>query len=115
AHRRAAAMDGHWELVCGAFSGDAAKSHEFGKNLGLEESRAYGSFEEMISAESTLPSDRRIHAVAIVTPNHVHAAPAIMALEHGFHVIVDKPLALSSDEAVQVRGAVRKSGLHLAL
>lgn len=114
-HRKAAALDGTIDLVCGAFSSDPQKSKATGKALFLNPKRIYGSYAEMISQEKNLPEDQRMDFVSIVTPNHVHFAPAKMALENGFHVIIDKPLALSVSEAKQLEKAVAKSGLVLAL
>ena len=90
-HRIAAALDQQIELVCGAFSSDAAKSKASGADLFLPASRCYGSFEEMIKSEAALPADQRMDFVAIVTPNHMHFPPAKLALESGFHVLSDKP------------------------
>jgi predicted dehydrogenase len=114
-HRKAAALDGHIELVCGAFSSDPKKSSATGKALYLDPKRVYGTYAEMIQQERKLPDDQRMDFVSIVTPNHVHFGPAKMALENGFHVIIDKPLALSLVEAKQLKTAVSKSGLILAL
>lgn len=114
-HRRAANLDGQIELVCGAFSSDEKKSKAAGKELYLHPERVYGSYAEMIKKEKNLPQDKRMDFVSIVTPNHVHAAPAILALQNGFHVIIDKPLALNLAEARQLQKAVNKSGLILAL
>ena len=109
-HRIALAMDREFELVAGAFSSDPAKSAQAGKELGLDSARVYSSWREMAEAEAALRPEVRIEAVSIVTPNHVHAAPAITFLLHGFHVVCDKPLAISSAEARAMRDAVRASG-----
>ena len=114
-HRKAAALDGNIELVCGAFSSDPKKSKATGDALFLDRKRVYGSYAEMIKGEKKLPKSKRMDFVSIVTPNHVHFGPAKMALENGFHVIIDKPLALSLAEAKQLKTAVSKSGLVLAL
>lgn len=114
-HRRAAAIDGMIELVCGAFSSTAEKSIASGKALNLEESRCYGTFEEMIQKEKELPEDLRMDFVAIVTPNHMHFPPAKMALENGFHVICDKPVTLTLEEALDLKKVVHKSGKLFAL
>jgi predicted dehydrogenase len=114
-HRKAAALDGNIELVCGAFSSDHQKSRTTGEALYLNTNRVYGSYSEMIEKEKKLPADQRMDFVSIVTPNHVHFGPAKMALENGFHVIIDKPLALSVAEAKQLKTIVSKSGLVLAL
>lgn len=109
-HRIALAIDGDFELVAGAFSSSAEKSAQTGRELGLDPSRAYGSWQKMLEAEAQLPEDERIQAVAIVTPNHVHHEPAIAALEAGFHVICDKPLTVDSDKAQAIVAAAERSG-----
>ncbi|MBC54325.1 MAG: oxidoreductase [Gammaproteobacteria bacterium] len=114
-HRKAAALDGHYELVCGAFSSQPLNARETGAALGLAAGRAYPSFADMFRQESARPAADRMQVVAIVTPNHLHAAPAMAAMEHGFHVIVDKPLALTLDEAKQIRQVMQATGCRLAL
>ncbi len=114
-HRIAARLDGHIELVCGAFSSSPEKSKETGHELFLPEERVYTTWQEMIRQEARRKEGDRMDMVSIVTPNHLHAAPAIMALEHGFAVICDKPLCLSTREALEIKEAVKKSGLPFAL
>ncbi len=114
-HRFAAALDQQIDLVCGAFSSDAEKSRLSGEDLFLPADRVYGSYEEMILAEKDLPEDVRMDFVSIVTPNHVHFGPAKLALENGFHVVCDKPLAFSVDEAEQLVKLVEETGLVFAL
>ena len=114
-HRKAAAMDGQIELVCGVFSSDPKKSKATGDSLYLDSSRIYSSYEEMIQAEKKLPADQRMDFVSIVTPNHMHFAPAKTALESGFHVIIDKPMTLSLAEAKKLKQVADKSGLVFAL
>lgn len=114
-HRKAAALDGHIELVCGAFSSDPKKSSTTGKALYLNPKRVYGSYSEMILEEQKLPEGECMDFVSIVTPNHVHFDPAKLALENGFHVIIDKPMALSLGEAKQLKTIVSKTGRILAL
>ena len=114
-HRIAARIDGHIELVCGAFSSSPEKSKETGQELYLPEERVYTTWQEMILQEAQRKEGDRMDMVSIVTPNHLHAAPAIMALEHGFAVICDKPLCLSTREALEIKEAVKKSGLPFAL
>ncbi len=114
-HRMAAAIDGEIELVCGAFSSDPEKSKQSGANLGIPADRVYGSFSEMIKGEKRLKPERRMQIVSIVTPNHVHFAPAKMALENGFHVICDKPLAFNLKEADILEKTVEKTGMLFAL
>lgn len=114
-HRMAAALDGEIELVCGAFSSDPEKSRASGADLGLPPERVYGSFEEMIRREKKLPPEKRMEFVSIVTPNHVHFGPAKMALQNGFHVICDKPLAFNLKEALALEKLVEQTGLFFAL
>nr|WP_158851753.1 Gfo/Idh/MocA family oxidoreductase [Algibacter sp. L1A34] len=114
-HRRAAAIDGMIELVCGAFSSNEEKSKASGKALYLPEDRCYGSFEEMILKEKELPEGVRMDFVSIVTPNHMHFPPAKLALENGFNVVCDKPMTLTLDEAIALETIIEKSGKLFAL
>lgn len=114
-HFNAAMLDGQIELVCGAFSSDPGKSMITGREYFLDPSRTYHSWQEMIRSEARLPEGERMDLLCIVTPNHLHAEPALLALENGFHVICDKPLAHSSTEAVHLAEKVRQSGLVFAL
>ena len=114
-HRIAAAMDGEIELVCGAFSSDAAKSKQTGAVLYLPEKRVYGSYKEMIQCEAALPENERMDFVSIVTPNHLHFEPAKLALENGFHVVLDKPMTFDLAEAKQLKDIVAKSGKYFCL
>lgn len=114
-HRKAAYLDGSVELVCGAFSSNPEKSRAAGEVLGVPPHRCYGSFAEMFRKEKNLPGDMRMDFVSIVTPNHVHLAPAKLALQNGFHVIMDKPMTLNLREAKSLQQAARKSNLVFAL
>jgi len=102
-HRIASRIDGHWELVAGALSSDAERARASGAVLGLAEDRVYTDFGEMARAEAA--RDDGIDAVAIVTPNHMHAGPAVAFLEAGIHVICDKPLAATLEQAEQIAKA----------
>ena len=114
-HRIAANMDGLIELSCGALSINPAVAVESGRSLFLSEDRIYLNFEEMIKKESQLPADKKIDFVTIVTPNFAHFAPAMMALDHGFNVVIEKPIAFSLDEAKQLKQKVEETGLFLCL
>lgn len=114
-HRKAAGIDGEIELVCGAFSVVPGESKQTGESLYLNPKRVYETYQEMFEKESKLPADQRIDFVSVVTPNHVHFGPSKMALEHGFHVIVEKPIAFSLDEAKTLQKIVQKTGLILGL
>lgn len=98
-HRMAAALDGGYQLIAGAFSSDPAKSKETARDLGLDPSRAYDSYEEMAESEYALPEGDRIELVSIVTPNHLHHDVASTFLRKGVHVICDKPLTTSLEDA----------------
>ena len=114
-HRIAARMDGLIDLVCGAFSSDPARSKATGESLFLPADRVYGSFEEMMEREAQLPEGERMDFVSIVTPNHLHFAPARAALERGFHVVLDKPMTFNLQEAEQLAALVQRTGLLLCL
>jgi predicted dehydrogenase len=75
----------------------------------------YGSYQQMFEEEVKLPEDERMDFVSIVTPNHVHFEPAKLALENGFHVVIEKPLAFSLEEAVELQRLWRSTGNILAL
>lgn len=114
-HRIAANIDGEIELVCGAFSSDPEKSRLAGQQLNLPPERVYGSYKEMMRAENALPPDQRMDFVSIVTPNHVHFEPAKLALESGFHVVLDKPLAFDLDQGKKLQEIAKKSQLFFCL
>ena len=101
-HRMAAALDGRFELVAGAFASTAERSERTGSELGLDRARVYGSWERMAEAEAGLPPGERIDVVSIVTPNHLHHPVAKAFLEAGFHVVCDKPLATSVADAEEL-------------
>ncbi len=114
-HRKAAGIDGEIELVCGAFSIIPGESKETGEALYLNPDRVYETYQEMFEKEKSLPPDQRIDFVSVVTPNHVHFGPSQMALESGFHVLVEKPIAFSLAEAKTLEKTVNKTGLLLGL
>ncbi|OIR05050.1 glucose-6-phosphate 3-dehydrogenase [mine drainage metagenome] len=114
-HRIAANMDGLIELCCGALSINPDIAVDSGRSLFLNEDRIYLNYEEMIKKESQLPADKRIDFVTIVTPNFAHFAPAMMALDHGFNVVIEKPIAFTLDEAKQLKQKVEETGLMLCL
>lgn len=114
-HRLAANMDGLIEIVCGALSINPEIAKDSGKSLFLDEARTYLTFEEMLEKESKLPADKRIDFVTVVTPNFAHFAPAMMALDKGFHVVIEKPITFTLDEAKQLKKKVQETGLILLL
>jgi predicted dehydrogenase len=114
-HRIAANMDGLIELACGALSINPEIARQSGKELFLPEDRTYLTYDEMITKEKALPADKRMDFVTIVTPNFAHFAPAMMALENGFHVVIEKPITLTIEEAKQLKQKVDETGLTLCL
>ncbi|QEW19933.1 Glucose--fructose oxidoreductase precursor [Marinibacterium anthonyi] len=112
-HRMAARLDDQWDLVAGAFSSDPERSRASAADLNVAPERAYGSYAEMAEAEAARADG--IDAVSIVTPNHMHAAPAIAFLKAGIHVICDKPLAATEDQARDIAAAVAQSGKRFIL
>ena len=112
-HRIALRLDGYYELVAGSFSSNFDNSKETGKDLGLAEDRIYKTYQEMAEKESSR-SDA-IDVVAIVTPNHLHVPIAKIFAEKGIHIICDKPLALSSKEAISLKNIVESKKLIFAL
>jgi predicted dehydrogenase len=112
-HRMAAELDGEIRLVAGSFSSDPAKSRLAGRTYGVADDRAYGSYEEMLKAESRRPDP--IDFVSIVTPNHLHLPVARAALELGFHVVSDKPATATLEEAYKLRDVVKRTGKLYAL
>jgi predicted dehydrogenase len=114
-HRTAAAIAGNWQLVAGALSSTPEKAKASGAELGLHDDRNYGSWAEMLEREAALPADVRIEAVSIVTPNHMHAPPAVAALEAGFDVIIDKPLADTLANAQLIADATARTGRRIAV
>jgi len=112
-HRLAARMDDHFSFVAGALSSTPEKSLRSGTSLGLDPKRVYGTYEEMAKKEGRRKDG--IEAVAIVTPNHMHAGPALAFLKAGIHVICDKPLTTSLKEALKLQAAAEKSGKIFAV
>ena len=112
-HRIASRIDDRWELVAGALSSDPDRARGSAEDLGLAPDRSYGDFQEMARAESQRPDG--IDAVAIVTPNHLHAGPAVAFLQAGIHVLCDKPLAATPDQARQIADATQSSKARFIL
>ena len=108
-HRIAAQLDGEYELVCGAFSSNPEKSKASGSELGLSPERVYNSYQELLQKEQQLPEEERVQVISIVTPNHVHFEPAKQALQSGFHVVLDKPMTFSLEEALELRKVAEAS------
>ena len=112
-HRIAARLDDQYELVAGALSSTPDKARRSGAALGLAPDRIYDDYEAMAKAEAQRPDG--IEAVAIVTPNHMHAGPTYAFLNAGVHVICDKPLTVSLAEARKMQAVAAMSNRVFAL
>lgn len=107
-HRIAMRIDGQFNLVAGALSSTPEKALASAVELGIDAGRSYGSYDEMATAEAA--RDDGIEVVAIVTPNHMHAGPAIAFLNAGIHVICDKPLSNTLEDSLLISAAAKASG-----
>ncbi len=114
-HRMAAVLDQQVELVAGCFSRDPENTRTTGRQLYLDPARCYESFEKMAKAEAALPKDQRIDFVSVVTPNVSHFPVAKTFLEAGFHVVSDKPMTFTLDQAAELVKLVEKTRLVFAL
>ncbi len=114
-HRLAINMDGLAELKAGALSIDPVVAIESGKQLFLEEERIYTDYKVMLEKEAAMPTVKRLDFISIVTPNFVHFDPAMMALEKGFNVVIEKPITFSLEEAIKLKLKVEETGLTLLL
>jgi predicted dehydrogenase len=114
-HRLAFNMDGQVEIVAGALSIVPEIAVDSGKSLFLDEERIYTDYKVMLEKEAAMPADKRIDFVSIVTPNFVHFDPAMMALDKGFHVAIEKPITFSLEQAKQLHQKVQETGLTLLL
>jgi predicted dehydrogenase len=112
-HRIAARLDDRFELVAGALSSDPVRARSAALDLHIAPDRAYASFGEMASVEAVRQD--RIDAVSIVTPNHLHYPAAKAFLQAGIHVICDKPLTTTLDDALDLAQMVRRTGLLFAV
>jgi predicted dehydrogenase len=115
AHRRASRICNDYELVGGVFDADYEKSKDFAGQEGLDMSRVYESVDALIAAESKLPAGQRMEAVAIVTPNALHYPFAKKLLEHDFHVICEKPMTMTVEEAIDLEKIVGEKKLTFSL
>lgn len=114
-HRIAANMDGLIELKAGALSINPDVAKDSGKAYFLDEDRIYTDFKTMLEKEATLPAEKRLDFITIVTPNFAHFEPAMMAMDKGFHVVIEKPITFTLDEAKQLKAKQEQTGMTLLL
>ncbi len=114
-HRHALNMDGLIEMVAGALSVDPAIAVDSGKSLFLQEERIYTDYKTMLEKEAAMPADERLDFVSIVTPNFVHFDPAMMALDKGFNVLIEKPICFSLEEAKKIKTKLEETKMTLLL
>ncbi len=110
-HRAAARLDGHIELAAGCLSSTPAKALASGRDLGLHDERNYPTWQAMLEGERGRPPGERIDFVSIVTPNDTHYPVARAFVEAGFHVVCDKPMVVSAQEASGLEGLVKRAGV----
>jgi predicted dehydrogenase len=115
AHRRASRICNDYELLGGVFDSDYEKSKQFAKKEGISADRCYKSVDALIKAELALPADKRMEVVAIVTPNALHFPFAKSLLENGFHLVCEKPMTMTVQEALDLEKLVSKNKLTFAL
>ncbi len=114
-HRLALNMDGQIELVAGALSINPEIAVDSGRILFLDPERIYTDYKVMLQKEAAMPADKRLDFITIVTPNFVHFDPAMMALDKGFNVVIEKPITFSLEQAKQLKEKVQQTGLTLLL
>ena len=109
AHRRASRICNDYVMLGGVFDADYSKSRQFAEQEGIAPERCYESVEAMIKAETAMPQDKRIEVVAIVTPNALHFSMAKSFLKAGFHVVCEKPMTMTVEEAVELENIVAET------
>src|SRR6516225_6015107 len=110
-HSIAAVMDNRAVLVAGALSSDPAKAKASAPDYDIKPERAYGSYQEMVAAESKLPAAERLDFVSVATPNHTHFEIAKAFAEAGFNVVCDKPMTFDLAQAEELAKVVQKSSV----
>lgn len=110
-HRHAMALDGRIDLVAGALSSTPDKAIASGRDLGLRDERNHGSWQELLDHELSLDAGERVDFVCIVTPNHVHYDVAKAFAEAGIHVVCDKPLVHTGEQAGELVNVAQRRGI----
>lgn len=114
-HATAATLDREAILVAGALSSNPERSRAFAAEFGIDDSRAYGSYQELLEAESKLPKDERVDFVSVATPNFTHCDIACAVMEAGFHVVCDKPMTIHLEDAARMVETAENTGRVFAL
>jgi predicted dehydrogenase len=114
-HSIAAIMDNRASLVAGALSSDPARAKASAPDYDIPQQRAYGSYKEMVAAESKLPASERIDFVSVATPNHTHFEIAKAFAEAGFNVMCDKPMTFDLAQAEELAEVVQRTGIVLGV
>ena len=112
-HRISSAMDARFDLKAGALDVDAAKGRDFARSLGISEDRAYGDWKEMLAGETNRKD--RIDLVTVATPNSTHYAITKAFLEAGIHVLCEKPMTVTVDEAEDIVATAKRTGAICAV
>jgi predicted dehydrogenase len=112
-HRLSSRMDDKYEFIAGCLSSTSEKAELSAKELGLDKSRSYADYKTMAEEESK--KEDGIDVVSIVTPNHMHAAPAIEFLKKNIHVICDKPMTSTMEDAYKLMEVIKESKAHFFL
>lgn len=114
-HSIAACLDNRAVVTAGALSSNPERAKASAPDYGIDDSRAYVSYQAMLEAESKLPADQRIDFVSVATPNHMHYDVASAAVKAGFNVVCDKPLTFDLDQAERLLETVKKSDVVFAV
>ena len=114
-HATAAVLDNRAQIFAGALSADPARAKASAPDYDIAADQAFGSYQELIDAQASLPQDQRVDFISIATPNHTHFEIARAAVQAGINVICDKPLTFDLEQAEQLAEAVDKSGVVFAV
>src|SRR5271166_5023983 len=114
-HSIAAVLDNRAVLVAGALSSDPARAKASAPDYDIKPERAYGSYQQMVAAESKLPPGERVDFVSVATPNHTHFPIAKAFVEAGFNVVCDKPLTFDLAQAEELARVVQNTGVVFAV
>ena len=114
-HRVASSMFDRYELIGGVFNPDRDESVKFAEEIGIRTDRIYGDLDTFISEELALPEEEQIQVVSVLTPNFLHFTMAKQLLENGFHVICEKPMTTTFEEAKILEQTLQESGTVFAV